>query len=99
MEINLENTNTNIIPDKEKNHNINIDRERIEQVKRFNYIGTIIDEKEALNKEINETIWNTGKLYNTLKTMFFEMIKEPNHIKTEFYKKGDHHSSMEENRR
>lgn len=54
MEINTNKSETMIISTKNRTHNIQIGGKLIEQVKRYKYLGCIVEESGNIGLEINE---------------------------------------------
>lgn len=51
------------------------------------YLGTIIEEYRTINKEINDRIEKTSRIYNALNLTFLGRREKPKNIKTKVYKK------------
>lgn len=81
MKINQNKTKVMVIGENAEdiNINVNMNEERIEQVKYFQYLGTIIDRSGTQEADINNRIEKTQKLYYAMNTKFIsnkEISKE-----------------------
>lgn len=61
-----------IITTKESKQIIQIVGKVLKQVKRWNYLETIMEEKGTIDKEIHERTGKTGKIHDALKSTFLE---------------------------
>ncbi|KAI4465121.1 geranylgeranyl pyrophosphate synthase [Holotrichia oblita] len=70
MRINKSKTKVMMIGENIERMNIEIDKEKIEQVDHFQYLGVIIDETGTNEADINSRIQKTNKLYYAMNTKF-----------------------------
>ena len=87
MEINSEKTKSMVIAQQEKTHDIILEGNKVQQVKQYNYLGTMISDNGQVDREIGERIAKVGRIYNALKTTFLGKAEIPKHIKAQVYKK------------
>lgn len=76
-----------ILATKARKLRITIKDRPLEQVKRYNYLGIIIEETGKIDKEMNQKIVEDGRLSSSLWDMFLERQELPNEIKTQVYHK------------
>lgn len=87
MAISTEKTKTMIVSKERKQHNIKINEEKIEQVARFKYLGSIFTEDGKIDEEISERAGAAGRLFNSIKTDFLNKKEIPSDVKVEVFKK------------
>lgn len=87
MKINIGKTKSMIVSRENKTHSIKLQGKQIEQVESFKYLGSIIENNGKIDKEINDRMGKTGRIYNMLKSTFLGKKEVPTKIKTEVVKK------------
>lgn len=80
-------TNTMAIARQEVQHTIQLSGLSLEQVKRFKYLGVIINSQGSMEDEINKRIAATGRLYNAIKTNFLGKKEMSSEAKADIVKK------------
>lgn len=86
MTISKEKTQTMIIGNTEQ-HVVKLGEEKLEQVNRFKYLGTIITGDGRIDEEIRERTAAGGRLFNSIKNSFLGKKEIPKDIRVEIFKK------------
>ena len=71
MEININKSKAMIIANYIKEHKIKIKGQLLELVKRYGYLGTLIEYNGKVNEKISERTGKVGRLFNMFKFTFF----------------------------
>ena len=77
MKINTQKTKTMVTGNSEEKHSIELDGKYLEQVKRYKYLGVVINSIGNLEEEINERVAKTGRLFNILNQVSWVKEKYP----------------------
>lgn len=87
LKINIVKTKSMVVSRENKTHSIKLQGKQIEQVESFKYLGSIIQNNGKIDKEINDRMGKTGRIYNMMKTTFLGKKEVPRKIKTKVVKK------------
>ena len=86
MKMNKSKTKVMAISAQEKKLEIQIENEKIEQVKAYKYLGVILDEHGNQEQDINRRIESTNKLFYTLKNKIIRQREINRNTKLKIYK-------------
>ena len=69
-----------------KIHRIKIDKDIIEQINKFKYLGTTINEGDEIIGEANEKIGKMERVYSPMKTLFLNEKEVSKEVRAEVMK-------------